>query len=218
MKVGTDGCLLGAWCPLPQSGRVLDVGTGTGVIALMCAQRNDHLQIEAIDSQLASAREAAQNFRFSAYHQRLHAQHIRLQDFQPSQPFELVISNPPFFAKSLKSHHSERNEARHADWLQPTELVAFALHNLTASGSLATIYPEEAYHKLALAAGESGLHLTHLRKVRPTPTKPVHRVLSVFSKAENPLLKEETLVVEDKGHLGWSADFRALLKPFYLDF
>ena len=129
MKVGTDGVLLGAYAPLPDwSSHVLDIGTGCGLVALMMAQKYPNAQIDAIDIDEAAAEQAQENFQASPWSDRLHAYASRLQDWQPNEKYDVIVSNPPYFQNSLKNPDKARQTARHTDTLSSTILL-FIVHD-----------------------------------------------------------------------------------------
>lgn len=189
MKVGTDGVLLGAWVLLRGDERsALDVGTGTGLIALMLAQRTDSVQILGIDIDPAAAGEAAANFAASPWTNRLAALPISLQSFiseseaPASRTFDLIASNPPFFSASLKAPEARRRAARHDDTLPLTELIAAARRLLAPNGRVAVIYPPEEAAGFRLEAESAGLYLSRLTKVISVAGQPPKRHLMEFSR------------------------------------
>ena len=211
MKVGTDGVLLGAWATVsPEDRRVLDVGTGTGVIALMLAQRTDSVQILGIDIDPAAADEAAANFAASPWSDRLTALSVRLQDsVSEDHLFDLIVSNPPFFSASLKAPETRRRTARHDDTLPAADLIAAARRLLAPSGRLAVIYPPEEARSFVMEAEAAGLYLSRLTRVISVAGQPPKRHLMEFSRtAALPAISD--LVIG-------SEEYRTLTGDFYLD-
>ncbi|MBR4805261.1 MAG: methyltransferase, partial [Bacteroidales bacterium] len=150
MRVNTDGVLLGAWATLPSNATgILDVGTGTGVIALMIAQRlgfqQPHCQIVAIDVDNASCKQAQENFQQSKWSESLVAKHISLQDFNTEKLFDLIISNPPYFNNALKNPSEAKRTARHTDTLSYQDLTNAASKLLKPNGRLSVIIPFDEY-------------------------------------------------------------------------
>jgi tRNA1Val (adenine37-N6)-methyltransferase len=147
MRLGTDSVLLGAWAPLhPGDTRVLDIGTGTGVVALMIAQRlcsHGNISIDAIDIDLPSVEEAAHNFAISPWSGALRAIHTPLQEFLPEEKYDLIVSNPPYFVDSLKAPSKRRSQTRHTDTLPHGDLIASAFSLLRAGGRMVVILPRE---------------------------------------------------------------------------
>ena len=221
MKIGTDGVLLGAWASqhrvdalLPE--QILDVGTGTGVIALMLAQRFPKATIRGIELDSDAAKQATENVVASPWSNRISICNSALQVFQPDAPYDLIVSNPPFFIKSLKSGNSARDRARHTDTLPPEALLKFASTYLTPNGKLAVIYPTEEGNIFKKLAHEHGMHLVRQCAVLPTPAKPVKRLLLEFSPTASALI-EETLTIELSRH-SYSEAYQKLTQDFYLAF
>ena len=183
MKVGTDGVLLGAWATLPPTAtRILDIGTGTGLIALMIAQRrqNNNLQIYAIDIDKDSIEQAAENISNSPFAQYISTQHTSLQEFSPNEKFDVIVCNPPYFVASLKCPDAARTQARHTDSLSFDDLLQHSARLLNDGGSLSVILPIIEGNQLIELAPKYGFTLTHLTEVHPTPTAPPKRLLLQF--------------------------------------
>lgn len=218
MKVGTDGVLLGCWAKLNHvpSGHVpctiLDVGTGSGLIARMIMQRFPEAEVEGIDIDEAAVEQARENG--------VKAHLSRLQEWSGS--YDLIVSNPPYFQNSLKNPDKGRELARHTDSLSYEELLAHSERLLTMHGQLAIILPADAEQEIRTLAMQRSLFLTHATRVYSKESKPPRRVLLQFEKSvsqdhgiteSRPL--EDTLVLEDdKG--GRSAAYKELAKDFYL--
>ena len=204
MKVGTDGVLLGAWCPAGT--RVLDIGTGCGLIALMVAQRCPEAQIDAIDIDEAAVEQAKENG--------VRAFHARLQEWNGG-PYDLIVPNPPYFQNSLKNPDKGRQTARHTDTLSYAELLQHSARLLTDSGQLALILPAEAETEVREMAAQYNLSLTRVTRVYSKVSKPIRRVLMAFGFSKEIPLQEDILVLEDeKG--GRSRPYQELCKEFYL--
>ena len=223
MKVGTDGILLGAWCREcggeTGSGRILDIGTGTGLVALMLAQRNPHATIDAIEIDEAASEQAAENFRGSAWSERLHAIHGCVRDYRAETRYALIASNPPWFRDSLKSASASRNVARHDEELNRIDLLA-AVHRLMApDGRFCTILPTAAGQEFIQLARDSALSCRRSCEVRPTPDKAPSRLLLEFGRTEPGSTPEpESLTVETAIRHDYTEDFRKLTHEFYLRF
>ena len=232
MKVGTDGVLLGCWSGYDAAAagsptiphryhyaRCLDIGTGSGLIALMLAQRFPDALIDAIDIDKAAVEQAAENFAASPWSDRLHAYCAKLQEWSivNSQLYSLIVSNPPYFQNSLKNPDKGRQTARHTDTLSFSELIHHSTRLLSENGILALILPAEAESEVCELAQAEGLSLTRITRVYSKESKPARRILLAFgkSKSRNTAPVEDTLVLEDeKG--GRSAAYRELTKDFYL--
>ena len=207
MKVGTDGVLLGAWAP--TGSRILDVGTGSGLIARMLMQRCPEAEVEGIDIDEAAVEQACENG--------VKAFCARLQEWQGM--YDLIVSNPPYFQNSLKNPDEGRKTARHTDTLSYTELVKHSVRLLKKGGQLAVILPAEAENEVRQLAAAEDLFLTHVTRVFSKESKPARRVLLCFAKLEIRDWKleslEDTLVLEDeKG--GRSLPYQNLCRDFYL--
>lgn len=217
MKVGTDGVLLGAWCPISNHKsqitntpfRVLDVGTGSGLIARMLMQRCPNAEVEGIDIDEAAVEQARENG--------VRAFCSSLQEWQGI--YDLIVSNPPYFQNSLKNPDKGRQTARHTDTLSYAELIKHSARLLTNNGQLALILPAEAEAEVHGLATAEKLSLMRATRVYSKEGKPVKRVMLCFAKGISGLevsgLVEDTLVLEnEKG--GRSAAYSELCKEFYL--
>ena len=208
MKVGTDGVLLGAWAPLGS--RILDVGTGSGLIARMLMQRYPEAEVEGIDIDEAAVAQAKENG--------VRAFQARLQDWKSDigDCYDLIVSNPPYFQNSLKNPDRGRELARHTDSLGYEELIAHSARLLKEEGQLALILPAEAEEEIRNLAARYSLFPTHITRVYSKETKPARRVILAFSRKNSIVdLIEDSLVLEDeKG--GRSAAYSKLCEEFYL--
>ena len=214
MKVGTDGVLLGAWTNLENANRILDVGTGTGLIALMLAQRTIHARITAIDIDVDAVGQAQENVQASSWKDRVE---VALQDvcsYASDGLFDIIVSNPPYFINSLKCPDGQRTTARHTDSLDVNRLIEKVTEILAPEGRFSLILPADQTDELLRIAEENGLYPSRLTRVITRPGLPPKRVLVEFRKA--PQSCEETeLVVELDRHV-YSEDYIALTKDFYL--
>ena len=235
MKVGTDGVLLGAWAgktietlsrqSREDVGSVLDVGTGSGLIAMMLAQRFPMAHIDAIDIDEAAVEQARENFEHSAFSSQLSAFCSSLQDWPNHQSpitnhqYDVVVSNPPYFQNSLKNPDKARELARHTDSLSYEELITHCVRLLREDGQLALILPAETEQQVRTLAAANGLRLTHLTRVYSKAGKSAKRVLMAFEKSKNTgsgfEICEDTLVLENETG-GRSAAYSELCQEFYL--
>lgn len=223
MKVGTDTVLLGAAVELSEaSGRksdrphkILDVGTGTGAVALMLAQRLGYAdyKIDAIDIDEASSSEAAGNFARSPWADHLTATHCPLREWKGTG-YDLIVSNPPFFDESLKNPDQRRSAARHTDTLSYRDILVYATENMTAEGRVTMILPADVEKALIRTAGGFGLFPCSLVRIRTTARKPVKRIIATFSRLRNEFEVAEILMMENGEY---TTAYRRLVGPFLLN-
>ena len=213
MKVNTDGVLLGAAMTIPDNASLmLDIGTGTGTIALMAAQRHPSAIIHAIDIDEASAREAAQNFQDSPWGGRLTAYHTALAVFKPDCRYGHIFSNPPYYDNSLKNPDERKAEARHSLNLSFSHILAFAADHLTPEGTLSLILPADARRNLLREAGSWGLFPFRIMMIRTTPKKKPSRMIAEFS-FRRTTLTEELLTIQNSGK--YTQEYISLTDDFY---
>ncbi len=214
LKVGTDAVLLGAAMNIPEkASQALDIGTGTGVIALMAAQRNEKMQICAIDIDAASAEEAAENFRNSPWQDRLTAINIRLQDYRPELKFDFVFSNPPYFLNSLKNPDKRESGARHNDSLEIKDIFAFCREYLDTDGCIALILPSEQAKNAKMLGASFGFRPCRELLIHSSAKKAPKRVILEFSKELKPYVSESLCLHRDGGK---SEEYKILCEDFYL--
>lgn len=213
-KVGTDGVLLGAWLDVQNTNRILDIGTGSGVIALMLAQRTQsHVQIDAIDISTKDCEQAKENVANSPWTDKVKIVHVELQKFE-SEPYDLIVSNPPFFIDSAKPPAEERTRARHSEALPPEELLAHAKRLLTSKGKLCAILPvNEAQSFISLAETQSW-SCSRVCEFRARANKPPERLLFQLQLEKNEVIKE-SLILYEKGE-EWTTIYKNLTRDFYL--
>ncbi len=229
MKVGTDGVLLGAWTPIRTATRILDVGTGCGIVALMLAQRTAKLksQISAIEIDQRAAEQAYDNFVASPWTMRLptSAENVNLSLEQFSElnkanenRFHLVVCNPPFFGQPYRSPNPSRSVARHTENLTRDSLFEHAQRLLTEAGRLAIVLPFEQAESTIETARNHDFHLWNQTNVRPTPTSELKRVLlefSLVSPTQRDWVAETELIIETSRHQ-YSDDYADLTNEFHL--
>ncbi len=216
LKVGTDGVLLGAWCNVADAQSILDVGTGTGLIALMLAQRTE-AEIAAVEIDEDSCLDAQQNFQNSPWSERIQLYSGDFNLFQTSHAdsYDLVVSNPPFFRQSLKSAQSAVTVARHDVALSFAQLIAGSKKLLKASGRLAVIIPNEACDDFRETARLEGFYLCRKTTVVPKMGKSPKRLLLEFSVSQAYPEVGELVILEGKNK--YSDEFVELTKEFYLN-
>ena len=215
MKVGTDGVLLGAWAKCEGARRILDIGTGTGVIALQMAQRNTTAQVQAVEIDQAAARRARANFDMSPWAERLQVVQTAVQEFRCDEPYDLIISNPPYFIDSLLSPDGRRSTARHTADLSFEELDAAVCRMLGDDGRFAIVLPTEEFARYYAL---SRLHLVRKCEVRFVEGGRVRRIMAEFARESRGVVMAEDLAIESLVRGEFTAEYRALTKDFYLKF
>ena len=219
MKVGADGTLLGAWALMPgeASGRVLDIGTGTGLIALMMAQRYPEAEVTAIDIDAGAVSQAQENVAASPFARRVTVMEMALQQMgesspvadQPSSRYDALVCNPPFFVNSLVCPDARRTAARHASSLPLTDLTAAASVLLSDGGELSVILPADLHSSMDAAAALSGFFAHRVCRFFTSVRKPAKRVLLAYGRQPADTFEQTQLVLGDD-------DYRQLVAPFYL--
>lgn len=180
MKVGTDGVLLGAWAP--GGTRILDIGTGTGLIALIMAQRFGGSMIDAIDIDADACEQARQNVAASPFPTRIHVWQSDLQHFCSPKPYDAIVCNPPFFVNALRCPNSKRTMARHIDTLSPRDLFAHAYRLLADGGTLALIIPTDQADGFVAESIIAGFFEKDRVRIKTTERKAAKRLLLSFTK------------------------------------
>ena len=214
MKVGTDGVLLGAWCDLTNVYELLDVGTGTGLIALMAAQRDPDIHIDAIEIESQAFKQAQENFIESPWHDRIDIFNTSLQDFLPHKQYDCIVCNPPFFNNSTKAPENNRSLARHTDTLSHSDLLKHASRLLKETGHLCLILPTQEAQHIQDIANQFGLFPKKTTTVYPTPTKAAKRLLIHFTKQKLEIINDE-IILELERHK-YSPQYIELTRDFYL--
>lgn len=215
MKVGTDGVLLGVLADVTASTHLLDIGTGTGLVALMLAQRNPSMSIDAIEIDSKAAKQAAENVAQSPWPQiRVHC--TALQTYTANQPYNLIVSNPPYFVNSLKAPKAERTTARHTDSLSFNELIEGVDRLLSPAGKFWVILPADEQTNFCQLAQEKGLYPYRLIHVHPRAEKPAKRIVMGFTRTQT-TIHQEHLVIEKEQRHQYTDAFAQLTAPFYLD-
>ena len=220
MKVSTDACLLGAAADLTNATRLLDIGTGTGLLALMAAQRHPTVEINAVEIEVAAADQAAANAAASPWARRIQVHGLSLADFAATRPafFSHIICNPPFFRQSLRSPDAARTTARHeaADTLSFEAVATFAAQFLEPQGLLTVLLPPLEMKDFGDEAAACGLHPATRLVVRHRPGSRVLRHITGFRRAAAAVSEAEMTIRAAAGDAEYSGAFRALLAGFYL--
>lgn len=216
MKVGIDGVLLGAWTDIGNADSILDIGTGTGLIALMLAQRS-YAQIDAIDIDTDAVVQANENVQTSSWSDRVKVHEAELQKYvlNTKNRYDLIVSNPPYFVNSTKAPVENRNTARHTDTLTHEELLSNSLAILKPTGRICVILPVNEGLSSVEYAASIGLHCTKQVVVFPKPGAAAKRLLLEFSPQFTACVNSEIVIESDVRHQ-YSPEFTTLAKDYYL--
>lgn len=213
MKVGTDGVLLGAWAC--GGSRILDIGSGTGLISLMMAQRYPASVVDGVEMDGEAVAQSRENVAASPFAGRVVIHAGRLQDYVPSTQYDAMVTNPPFFVNAFAALDTQRNVARHAVSLTFNDIFDFAGRWLTPNGFLSAVIPMDGLEDFEMAAAMHGFFLSRLYKVCTKETKPPKRCLVSFSPTRSDAFDTGTVVLlQDNGQpTTW---YKNLTKDFYL--
>jgi tRNA1Val (adenine37-N6)-methyltransferase len=213
MKVSTDGILLGAWANLSGAKSLLDIGTGTGLLALMCKQRSLQLAVTAVEVDYNAYCQAQYNIAQSPW-PAISVYHQKIQSFKSEQAFDSVIANPPYFNHSLKGTNEARNAARHTDGLSFVELIAAFTRLSHQQSRLNLILPSDEAQLFIALAQQQGVYLNRHCQVQTTADKPFTRSLMTFSYAQSEV-SESGLCIRARNN-NYTAEYTALCRAFYL--
>lgn len=217
MKVGTDAVLLGSWVEIKNTQQILDIGTGSGLIALMLAQKSN-AKIHAIDIDKSSVEQATINFQNSPWASRLNADHISLQEFSkfPKTKYDLIVSNPPFFDRSLKSPNREKSISKHTETLNFNELTNGIKHVLNPGGKACLILPPTEGTQFLDEARIEGLYCNKKLNIIPVVGRECNRWIIELSFVRSKTIARD-LCIRDKKH-NYTNEYIELTKDFYLHF
>jgi tRNA1Val (adenine37-N6)-methyltransferase len=214
MKVSTDACIQGAWTPIgAEVIDVLDIGAGTGLLSLMLAQRNNTLNIDAIELDTEAAQQAMENFSASLWSERLNLINADIRDYQFSKQYDMVICNPPFFSNSLLGDDEKRNAVRHNLSLSFDDLWSVINKALKPEGYASVLLPAIEYEVWADILQEKGWYIKAKLEVTPKEGLPYNRVVSICSRQPAPTTIEVVQIYATP--IGYTNAFTDLLQPFY---
>lgn len=218
MKVGTDGVLLGAWAPVSNNPfSILDIGAGTGLIALMMAQRSTAEQIDAIEIDDEAYEQAVENFEESKWGDRLFCYHAGLDEFveeMHDEEYDIIVSNPPFYSENYSSGNEQRDKARFTESLPFEHLIEAAAILLSENGIFSVIIPFKEEEKFIAIAAEFNLYPAKITRVKGTPDTEIKRSLMAFTRQQAETNFDE-LVIETARHK-YTPQYTELTKDFYL--
>lgn len=215
MKVGTDGVLLGAWTDISKRDKILDVGTGTGLLSLILAQRNPKAFITAVEIDRDSYIQAKENIEQSIFKQRIELFHTSFQDYNATDKYDLVICNPPFFKPTYLSGDEKRDVARQRINFEITDFFEFTFNITNEEGEVVVVYPFEQLEYITKTAAAKKFFIKRQCLVKGNHNKPFKRVLLQFSKQEEKVELSE-LCIENERHQ-YTDEFTELVKGFYLN-
>ncbi len=217
MKVGTDGVLLGAWAQIAENARILDIGTGTGLVALMLAQRYPTANVLAVEIEPEAATQAAENVKNSPFSERIKVICADARTLTDNEKFDAIVCNPPYFDETLKSPDSARATARHNDTLTTANLLEIAHKLLKINGSLQVILPTASAKRLMQQAKERTFAVARMMHIYPTPQSDEKRTLLHLVNGEVSEISENSLTIELERHI-YTYEYRQLTHDFYLKF
>ena len=215
MKVTTDACILGAYTDVQNAKRILDIGTGTGLVALMLAQRSE-AQIEGVEIDEVSCNQAVENIKNSIFKDKIKIYHADIQFFSSENYYDLIVSNPPFFQNHLKAETPSRNNALHTDTLSFKDLLSSVIRLLSPNGTFVVLLPAYESSILELMANESGLFANKKLNIHHREGSKILRIITTFgfTKTEP---QNEQLFIKNSDE-SYTTDFQRLLRDYYLIF
>lgn len=218
MKVGTDAVLLGSWVNSSNAKTILDIGTGTGIIALMLAQKSG-ARIDAIDIDMSAYVQATENVNNCDWKDRIEVHHISLQQFakESDHKYDLIVSNPPYFIDSSKALEESRTNARHTDQLPFNELLDGVLKLLNPAGKFYVILPTKESEQFREEAEKHKLFLTKLTRVITRTDKPEKRLMMRFEFIQRAFSESSITIEKDERH-SYTDEYKDLTKDYYLAF
>lgn len=217
LKVGTDGVLFGAWVDYAGAKRILDIGTGTGLLALIAAQRAPSAVIDAVEIDDASAAQAAENAAASPWAGRVRVHRADVRRMVSADLFDLVICNPPYYSGYSTPADVRVGVAKHSDELRFTELIAAVDRSLSPEGRFAVILPQDREKEFTRLASGIGLKPSRRCVVRYVAHRPPKRVLLQFDRSGGPVHEDE-LILENTGPFDYTPEYRALIADLMLNF
>ncbi|MCB0700636.1 MAG: methyltransferase [Chitinophagales bacterium] len=217
MKVSTDACIHGAWTPVTeQAAKVLDIGTGTGLLSLMLLQRNNKMTVDAIEIDADAAEQAASNVKESTWQENINIVCSDIRTYPFIHKYDLIICNPPFFNKSLEGPNAQRNVARHTSALTYDDLLSVVSDNLIESGVASVLLPAKEFQEFEPLLNEYGLYITGQLSIHPREGAKANRVVALLSNKRQDKVLQESLNIRQANSDEYTQEFIELLQPYYL--
>lgn len=220
MKVGADSVILGAWADIEKGQRLLDIGAGTGLLALMCAQRNSEAIVDAVEIDEAAWRQACHNIEIAPYKVRINCFHISIQEYATEHRYrgiyDAIISNPPYFEENVLPNEQARAQARHTIYLTYHEIFEMASWLMKPEGKLSLVFPAHIWRDIEYWSWQNRLYANRRLTIYHREEKEPKRMCADFT-FRRTKMKEERLVIES-GSGEYSEQYRELTKDFYLSF
>lgn len=215
MKVTTDACILGAYSDVQNAKRILDIGTGTGLLSLMLAQRSQ-AQIESVEIDEVSYNQAVENVEKSIFKGKIKLYHVDIQSFISENCYDLIISNPPFFQNHLKAEAQSRNNALHTDTLSFEDLLSSVIRLLSPTGTFVVLLPAYESSVLELMANELGIFASKKLNIHHREGSKILRIITTFGFSKTETITEE-LIIKNSNE-SYTTDFQELMRDYYLIF
>ena len=215
MKVTTDACILGAYTDIQQATKILDIGTGTGLLALMLAQKSE-VKIDAVEIDKNAYSQSVMNINGSIFKDKITVYNKPIQDFVAINSYDLIISNPPFFQNHLKSETASRNNSLHTDTLSFEDLLSSVLKLLSSNGTFVVLLPEYQSSIFEQLSVSQGLYPQKKLTIRHRKGSKILRIITTFERIKKEIINEE-LIIKNPDE-SYTPDFQALLKDYYLIF
>lgn len=222
MKVTTDACLFGAWVAEElrmaeqEPKRILDIGAGTGLLSLMLSQVTQISKIDSVEINHNSFKEATQNYLKNPWSDRLNCYNSSIQHFKPTDQYDLIICNPPFFKNSLKGKKDHKNQAIHAEDLTMNDLINSIDNFLKDDGAFYLLYPEQEMKMFTEKALSAGIYLNRIVNVRNKKDSQIIRMMAIFTREKAQIQYQELIIKE--GDNRYTAESWNLLKDYYLEY
>lgn len=217
MKVCTDACIQGAYTSAAEAKRILDIGCGTGLLALMLAQRHPEARIDAVEIEANAFAQAGENISASPWTERIKIHHLPIQSFSPQDPYELIVANPPFYPDHLRSPDQQRRQAHHNDSLSFQDLAEACKRLLAPEGICSILLPPRQSVEFSEIAAHEGLYPIHELEIMESKTHKPHRHVQLYSHHAEKTPSTDSLVIRNENG-AYSDRFRQLLQTYYTIF